>query len=93
LIQSFASKETQALYKRNWVAKYPPEIQRLAFRKLLMLHSAVTLGDLKIPPGNRLEKLKSKGVGQYSIRINSQWRICFRFENGHAFAVEITDYH
>ncbi len=71
----------------------PVDIQRAALRKLKMLDAAVTLVDLKVPPGNRLEKLKGSGAGKYSIRINDQWRICFRFENAEAMDVEIVDYH
>jgi len=69
------------------------ELQRAAYRKLIMLDSAVELGDLRAPPGNRLEALKGDRKGQYSIRINSQWRICFVWEDGNARNVEIVDYH
>ena len=71
----------------------PSDVQRRALRKLAILDAAETLGDLRIPPGNRLERLKGERAGQYSIRINQQWRICFRWKRGDAYEVEITDYH
>jgi proteic killer suppression protein len=75
------------------VRRFGSDLQRLAWIKLAILHRAADVNDLRIPPGNRLEKLSGDRVGQYSIRINGQWRICFRFENGDAFDVEIVDYH
>lgn len=93
MISSFASKETEALFHGLQPRRLPEDICRAAMRKLLMLHAAVDLRDLRIPPGNRLEALKGRRKGQYSIRINDQWRICFRFEGGQAMDVEITDYH
>ncbi|OZA29245.1 MAG: excinuclease ABC subunit A [Hydrogenophilales bacterium 17-61-9] len=92
MIQSFKSADTQALF----AGKSPPRfvnIRTVAERKLQMLHRAVGIEDLRIPPQNRLEKLKGNRKGTWSIRINDQWRVCFRFENGHAFDVEIVDYH
>lgn len=71
----------------------PQDIQQVALRKLRMLHRAVNLQDLRIPPANRLEKLRGEREGQYSIRINDQWRICFEWKNGDAYNVEIVDYH
>lgn len=71
----------------------PPNLHRIAYRKLLMLDAAVLLQDLKIPPGNRLERLSGKRSGQHSIRINDQWRICFRWQDGNVYEVEIVDYH
>lgn len=73
--------------------KLPGDIQEIALRKLRMLHNSRTLADLKVPPANRLERLQGEREGRYSIRINDQWRICFRWENGDAFDVEIVDYH
>lgn len=73
--------------------RLPPEIQQTARRKLRILNNAQSLGDLRVPPGNRLEALKGDRKGQYSVRINEQWRICFRWQDGHALEVEITDYH
>lgn len=93
MIRSFACKQTKALFEREWIAKIPPDIQRAALRKLKMLDAAVTLADLLVPPANRLEKLKGSRSVQYSVRVNDQWRICFKFENGHASDVEIVDYH
>ena len=93
MIRSFTCKETEALFYRNRVKKIPGNIQRVALRKLRMLDAAISLEDLFIPPGNRLEKLGGNRKGQYSIRINKQWRICFNFWNSDALNVEITDYH
>ncbi len=93
MIQSFASEETKALFQRFPARKLPSDIQRVALRKLWMLDAVEDVIDLRVPPGNRLEKLKGSRDGQYSIRINDQWRICFRFEQGNAYDVEIVDYH
>lgn len=81
------------MFGREKVRKIPADLQRVALRKLRMLDAAVSLEDLKVPPANRLEKLKGRREGQYSIRINDQWRICFRFQNSEATDVEIVDYH
>ena len=93
MIRSFGDKETRELYQRGKCRKIPADIQRRALRKLEMIDKAETLEDLKVPPGNRLEPLKGERTGYYSIRINEQWRITFRFENGDAFEVQIEDYH
>lgn len=93
MIRTFACGETKALFERLPIRKIPADIQRAALRKLIILDAAISLQDLTIPPGNRLEKLKGKREGQYSIRVNNQWRICFDFENSTADHVEITDYH
>ncbi len=93
LIKSFVCNETKALFECQVVRKIPFELQRSALRKLKMLDAAGSLDELRIPPGNRLEKLKGKRSGQYSIRINDQWRICFYFEGAGAAHVEIVDYH
>ena len=93
MIESFASKETEKVF-RGWVSrKLPRNIQRTARRKLLYLHDADDIGDFRAPPGNRLEKLSGNREGQYSIRINEQWRICFEWRKGDAYKVEIVDYH
>jgi proteic killer suppression protein len=92
VIQSFKGAETQALFAGERVPRFV-NIRAVAERKLQMLHRAAKLDDLRIPPNNRLEALKGDRAGTYSIRINDQWRICFRFEDGHAFNVEIVDYH
>ena len=93
MIRSFADKETEKIFKRTRSKKLPDDIQQRALRKLVMIDAAVQLDDLRVPPGNRLEKLGGDRGGQHSIRINDQWRICFRWENGNAHEVEITDYH
>ena len=93
MIRSFACKETEALFYRKQIKKIPSHIQRVALRKLYILDAAINLGDLKVPTGNRLEKLKGDREGRYSIRINSQFRICFKFLGSDALEVEITDYH
>ncbi|MFM8933639.1 MAG: type II toxin-antitoxin system RelE/ParE family toxin [Gemmataceae bacterium] len=93
MIVSFACKQTERLFHRFPVKGFPPGIRGVALRKLLMISAAHTLNDLKVPPGNRLEKLQGDLAGLHSIRINSQWRICFRWEGGNAHDVEITDYH
>ena len=93
MIQSFKCKETEKIFNRNFSKKSPPNIQELAIQKLVMLHAATSLEDLKIPPNNQLELLKHDRQGQHSIRINRQWRICFVWNNGNADQVEITDYH
>ena len=93
MIKSFRCKNTEKLFQRQSVSRFPSEIRRNALRKLLLLDAAERLADLKIPPGNRLEKLAGDRQGQHSIRINDQWRICFRWHQGDAYDVEITDYH
>ncbi|MCP4237202.1 MAG: type II toxin-antitoxin system RelE/ParE family toxin [Aestuariibacter sp.] len=93
MIESFASKETEKIFSGQPSRKLPHNIQRTARRKLLYLYDADDLRDLLAPPGNRLEKLRGNREGQYSIRINDQWRICFRWEKNHAHDVEIVDYH
>lgn len=93
MIQSFADKDTQRVFTRERVRRWAIQLQRLALRKLLILDAAEELGDLRIPPGNRLEKLSGDRAGQYSIRINDQWRVCFRWTDGDAYDVEIADYH
>ena len=93
MIQSFACKETEKIFNRIYSKKLPPAIQRVAFKKLRMLHRSVDLNDLRIPPANRLEQLAGSRKGQHSIRINDQWRICFIWKDNHAEQVEIVDYH
>lgn len=92
MIKSFRSKETEQLHKRQSSKRFKA-FERVALRKLRQLDAAVRLRDLNAPPGNRLEKLKGGRAGQYSIRINDQWRICFEWKHGDAYNVEITDYH
>jgi len=93
VIKSFRSEETRLIYERRRSRKLPSDIQQVALRKLRMINNASSLNDLRIPPANRLERLSGDRAGQYSIRINDQWRICFRWDDGNAYEVEITDYH
>jgi proteic killer suppression protein len=93
VIKSFKDAETEKIYHRERSRKLPSDIQQVALRKLRMINNAINLNDLRIPPANRLEKLVGVREGQYSIRINDQWRICFEWRNGDALSVEITDYH
>ena len=92
MIRSFRSPEVEALFNDRLVARFRA-IERPARRKLLYLSQARTIQDLLVPPGNRLEALKGDRKGQHSIRINDQWRICFRWDEGHAYDVDIVDYH
>jgi proteic killer suppression protein len=93
MIKSFADEQTRRVFAREWVAGFGPELQRAAWKKLAVLHAAGSLQDLRLPPGNRLEKLVGRREAQYSIRINGQWRICFAWRGGDAHEVEIADYH
>ena len=93
MIRTFADKDTQSVFNRERVRGWSTALQRLSLRKLLILDAAEELADLRIPPGNRLEKLSGDRAGQYSIRINDQWRVCFRWSDGDADDVEIVDYH
>ncbi|MFC1461810.1 type II toxin-antitoxin system RelE/ParE family toxin [Verrucomicrobiota bacterium] len=93
MIESFKCKETEKIFHRQFSRKLPTSIQKVAFRKLRMLNRSATIQDLRAPPANRLEALSGKRKGQHSIRINDQWRICFRWESGSAYDVEIVDYH
>ena len=93
MIRSFRDKDAARLFQRQPVRRLPPDLQRVALRKLRQLDAAVELTDLRVPPGNRLEKLVGDRAGQYSIRINDQWRICFRWHAGDAHDVAIADYH
>ena len=93
MIKSFKDKEAEKIYRQEVSRKIPRDIQQVAIRKLRMLNNAKNIIDLRVPPANRLEKLSGNRAGQYSIRINDQWRICFTWKSGEAFEVEITDYH
>ena len=93
MIRSFKDKEAEKIFKRQRVSKLSEMLQRVALRKLRMLNRAGNLNDLRVPPANRLEKLKGERLGQHSIRINDQWRICFKWQNNDVFQVEIVDYH
>ena len=93
MIKTFKDEETEKVFHRQFSKKLPADIQAVALRKLRMLNNAFTMADLRIPPANHLEKLAGKRAGQYSIRINDQWRICFEWRSNSAHNVEITDYH
>jgi proteic killer suppression protein len=93
VILSFVCAESERIFRAELARRFPPTIQRSARRKLLALHAATELRELTVPPGNRLEALKGGRKGQHSIRVNDQWRICFRWREGNAYEVEIVDYH
>ena len=93
MIKTFRCKETYKIYQRKLSKKLPQDIQRVVYRKLLMIDAAIDIEDLRIPPANRLEKLSGDREGQYSIRVNKQYRLCFHWENGFALNVEMVDYH
>lgn len=93
MIKSFKDKQAATIAQGRVARKLPGDLQRTALKKLRQLEAAATLEDLRIPPGNRLEALQGDRAGQHSIRINVQWRLCFRFEGGNAYDVEIVDYH
>jgi proteic killer suppression protein len=92
-IRSGADRESEKVFRRERTRKLAPEVQRIAQRKLAVLDAAESIQDLRVPPGNRLEKLSGDREGQHSIRINDQWRICFHWHDGDADNVEIVDYH
>jgi toxin HigB-1 len=94
MINSYKNKETEKIFNQEVSLDYPGDIQRTALRKLLIIDAATSINDLRSPPGNRLEKLSGDRLGQYSIRINDQWRICFGWtDENNAIDVEIVDYH
>ena len=93
MIKTFKDVETQKIYQRERSRKLPNSIQQVALRKLRMINNSINLNDLRVPPAQRLEKLRGNREGQYSIRINDQWRICFEWHGNDAFNVEISDYH
>jgi len=93
MIRSFKETEAAKIYARQRSKKLPTDIQQVALRKMRMLNNALNLNDMRIPPANRLEKLSGNRAGQYSVRINDQWRLCFEWRDGDAYEVEITDYH
>lgn len=93
MIKSFRNKETEKIFARSRSRKFPQDIQQAAYRKLRMLNNAINLNDLRVPPANRLEKLLGERKGQYSSRINDQWRIFFEWHDGDVYNVDITDYH
>jgi toxin HigB-1 len=93
VIRSFRDRDAERLFERQRIKRLGPEVQRVALRKLRMLDAAVGLEDLRVPPGNRLERLRGDRAGQHSIRVNDRWRICFHWRSGDAYDVEIVDYH
>jgi toxin HigB-1 len=93
MIKSFKDKEAEKIFQGKYSARLPLDIQRVALRKLTQLNAAGGLDFLRVPPGNRLEKLSGDREGQWSLRINDQWRLCFKWTNGDAEEVEINDYH
>ena len=93
MIRSFADSETEKIYNQQYSKILPSNIQRIALRKLIMIDNAQNLNDLRVPPANRLEALKGDRLGQHSIRINDKYRICFVYDNGDFYNVEIGDYH
>ena len=93
MIKTFKNDETQKVYQRQRSRKLPSDIQQIALRKLRMINNSVSINDLRVPPANHLEKLSGNRAGQWSIRINDQWRVCFRWEGSDAYDVEIADYH
>lgn len=93
MIKTFKDKETAKVWCREFSKRLPRDVQVVGYRKLVVLHRSNDLNDLRVPPSNRLEKLSGDRIGQHSIRINDQWRVCFRWNNGNPTDVEITDYH
>jgi len=93
VIRSFGDRDAERLFERQRIKRLGPEVQRVALRKLRMLDAAVGLEDLRVPPGNRLERLRGDRAGQHSIRVNDRWRICFRWRNSDAYDIEIVDHH
>jgi len=93
MIRSFADRETERFYATGKSRRLPPDVLRRAAMRLTQLNAATQVEDLRLPPSNRLEALRGGRAGQYSIRVNDQWRVCFRFAGGDAFDVEIVDYH
>jgi proteic killer suppression protein len=93
VIKHFADRHTERLFNREPVRRFPADLLHIMLRKLVALDAAEALEDLRVPPGNRLEKLKGRRSGQHSIRVNDQWRICFTWKDGDATAVKIVDYH
>jgi len=93
VIKSFANTIAELAFARRYAKRVPADVMDVAYRKLVQLHNARDLADLRAPPGNRLEALRGNRAGQHSIRVNDKWRVCFRWSDGHAYDVEIVDYH
>jgi toxin HigB-1 len=93
VLRSFRDKDIEAIWRRNHIKKLSPELSRLAHNKLVLINAAASINDLRVPPGNRLQKLIGTRAGQYSVRVNNQWRICFTWSSSGAGNVELVDYH
>lgn len=93
MIRSFRDKDTEAIWQRRYAKKLSPKLSRLAYNKLVLINAAESINDMRVPPGNRLEKLAGGRAGQYSVRVNDQWRICFTWSASGAGNVELVDYH
>ena len=93
MIRSFRDQQTENIFRRDRVKGFSQDVRRAALRKLVIVDAAESLDDLRVPPGNRLERLKGNRKGQYSIRVNDQWCMCFVWSDGDAYDVEVTDYH
>ncbi len=93
MIKSFGDRNTERLFAREPVRRFPAELRRVMLRKLVTVDAAEVLDDLRVPPGNRLEKLRGDRTGQHRIRVNDQWRVCFTWRDGDAYDVSIVDYH
>ncbi len=93
MIKSFRDRHTEAVFNRLTAKRFGDDVQRVARRKLLQIDAATVIDTLRVPPGNRLEALDGDRLGQHSIRVNDQWRVCFVWDDGNAYEVEITDYH
>jgi len=93
VIKSFRDRRTKAIFERLYVARLDQAVQRVAYRKLVQVDAAARIDDLRVPPGNRLEALAGDRKGQWSIRVNERWRLCFRWDRGDAYDVELVDYH
>jgi len=93
VIRSFRDKDTEAIWQRRYAKKLSPKLSRLAYNKLVLINAAESINDMRVPPGNRLEKLAGGRAGQYSVQVNDQWRICFTWSASGAGNVELVDYH
>jgi proteic killer suppression protein len=93
VIRSFRDKDTEAIWQRRYVKRLGPELSRLTYNKLVLINAAESINDLRVPPGNRLENLSGDRAGQYSVRVNEQWRVCFTWSSSGAGNVELVDYH
>jgi proteic killer suppression protein len=93
VIRSFRGKDAEAIWRRRYVKRLSPELAKLTYNKLVLINAAENINDLRVPPGNRLEKLAGDRAGQHSVRVNDQWRLCFTWSAGGASNVELVDYH